>query len=118
MQEYQGKTAVVDYKTGKVDPKDLVMKSGLGLKPKSIAFQLYFYKFLYQICENKEVDASIFSLINHRYGFQSLELNQSAGTADYWEDIQTLIKTKIEESFVLGEVLAHEKGSLYCDFCQ
>ena len=118
VQEYQGKTAVVDYKTGKVDPKDLVMKSGLGLKPKSIAFQLYFYKFLYQICENKEVDASIFSLINHRYVFQSLELNQSAGTADYWEDIQTLIKTKIEESFVLGEVLAHEKGSLYCDFCQ
>lgn len=116
---------IIDYKTGNIDDKDIVVEKKYDdmnkLNDKSL--QLLIYKFLY-LKENKNVDSNqiisgIFGLRKPRHGIFTLDVRQDFLNKDFMNTCEEYIKGIYDE--ILNENIPFvqvddEKKCLNCDF--
>lgn len=125
--EWGGETRIIDYKTGKCEPKKLNFKFNdeqtfdfeevkKKMKDVRYAFQLGLYAMLYKNNFSKPADTcAILSFTNLDYGYQALELNSESN-----ENISSIMENLIRGialEMLSVENFAHDKDAKYCKYC-
>lgn len=116
------KYRILDYKTGKIEPKDLVF----NLKPTGIkasfseakhTLQLTLYCLLFKEKYKLEAnEACVFSLITSK-GYTQ-ELTNKNGTKEELQEIfLELLQEVISETYDLDLPFIHDDGAKYCNYC-
>ncbi|MDO9275340.1 MAG: PD-(D/E)XK nuclease family protein [Lutibacter sp.] len=113
--ELEGITRIIDYKTGKVEAKDLKITdfSVLGEDYKYIkALQVMLYSFLFSE-ENggnflKPVEAGIISFKNLNSGFLKMNFSEKRGTNDSLISQENMVSFLIELKRIISEILNPE----------
>ncbi|MFN4235551.1 MAG: PD-(D/E)XK nuclease family protein [Bacteroidia bacterium] len=115
---------VIDYKTGKVEEKELIINNVDEIKllggEKSKALQLLTYAVLYQsqLKENENIEAGIISFrtINKPYYFLKIN-NDISITSENINQTQMLIAQILEEIFNSNIPFQHHSSAKYCNWC-
>lgn len=115
---------IIDYKTGKVEQKDIQVKDWTDLlekQEKSKALQLLYYAYIFAKNSNpgQAFQASIFSLRNRSAGLISLQLPDEKLVSESLEEIETVIKnivTKILDKNIPFTQVEDSKKCEWCDF--
>ena len=116
------KYRILDYKTGKIEPKDLAF----NLKPAGIkasfseakhTLQLTLYCLLFKEKYKLEAnEACVFSLITSK-GYTQ-ELTNKNGTKEELQEIfLELLQEVISETYDLGRPFIHDDVAKYCNYC-
>lgn len=108
-----GEIRVIDYKSGKVEKKDVKLGDDIMRNPK--ALQLLFYKYLYFKTHQILPSAGIFSLINLNEGLIEYESNSEQNDIERFEG---LISEIVNELYNIEIPFTHKPDSLYCMLCE
>ena len=119
-----GALRIIDYKTGKVEPKDLWLEEVEELSEESgrgKAFQLLIYALLYSK-ENKErpaaLEAGIISLRKLSEGFMPVKMNKSPQLSDdLLMGVEEQIKEILDRMVDPNQSFEHEPESSWCAYC-
>jgi CRISPR/Cas system-associated exonuclease Cas4 (RecB family) len=119
-----GKTRIIDYKTGSVDPKELKLKtweSAITEKKYSKAMQVLTYAWLNSREQSGSVDVApgIISLKTARSTFLPVTLPDEIPFAEAIEKIEKMLKTLVTRIFdeeIPFFQTGDTKGCEYCDF--
>jgi CRISPR/Cas system-associated exonuclease Cas4 (RecB family) len=110
-------TRIIDYKTGKVEPRDLTLKDWEELhgKAKDKLFQLLFYAYLYEKKYQPALSPQlgIYSLRMLSYGFIEPKL---PGEENYFEEYLFNLIGEIFDPSVQFEQTTDENICSYCDY--
>ncbi len=118
-----GTTRIIDYKTGNVDPKSLIVKELNELFTKSTngkAFQLMMYALMYRksISDKKPVCSGIFSTRNSKTPFTPLIVDGSEIIADdAIEEFEKGLKLMLEEIFNPDIDFVQTPNLINCSYC-
>lgn len=119
LEEDENGIRLIDYKSGKVEPKDVKVKSIEELRDKPKAFQLFFYAWLYfkqnQVIPNEVGNISFRKL---KSGFIPLMIENSTQiTENMMEEFEGLLDEIVAEINDPERIIVHNEKSLYCDYC-
>jgi len=111
---------IVDYKTGKVEQANLSPKIIEDLIEKTEyakAFQVLFYKFIYQKSEgiNTDLESGIISLRNLRSGFMKFGIKDYEG--DIITDFGNLLNTLFAEIYNRDSSFKQTDDTKVCEYC-
>ncbi len=125
---FGGRLRILDYKSGKVEQKDLKLTTknlpdpldyvlvNLRKNNKVHALQLLMYAFLIHRTTDKRIEeAGIISFINHRTSPVFVEADLSLENVEPL--LQALIQEIIDELYDPAIPFAHNLTSKYCDYC-
>ena len=107
--EFDGQIRIIDYKTGKVEAKDLKVLDFEGIKEfkYSKAIQLLLYSFLYSknnpSTHLKQLEAGIISFKNLKAGLLKINFSSKVKTPDY-----NITEEKLEEFIVQLKIILQE----------
>lgn len=111
---------IIDYKTGKVELKDLNFESIDELfskKEKSKAMQLFFYNWIYYKQHPKTFSTSgIISLRSPANGLMLLNNGEKISDQDFSE-FETRLMHLMEELIDYNTIFVHNPESAYCEMC-
>lgn len=115
-----GLQRIVDYKTGKVDQKNLSPKilEDIIEKPDfEKAFQVLFYKYVYQKSEriNADLDAGILSLRNLRNGFIKFSIKDYKG--DIIDDFGKILNNLFGDIYSRENTFKQTENTKACEYC-
>jgi ATP-dependent exoDNAse (exonuclease V) beta subunit len=111
---------LIDYKSGLVQPQELIINSIDQIEKKSKALQLLFYGLLYSKNQNlsSPLTAQIISIKNTHQNTINLKLNkQQYITADHINSFEGWLKEKILKMNNQSMVFKHNSESKYCEWC-
>ena len=118
-----GKTQIIDYKTGKVESKDVKVKSekfaDLFDGKKSKCVQLLIYGLIVHRggTPAENILPTLYSMRNHKEGLQSLRIDESPIlTTDHLTTFEQLLREKLAELWNLSE-FAHSPNAQHCEYC-
>ena len=118
-----GRVRIIDYKTGKVLPRDLVVKEveQLTTDPKfSKAFQVIYYAWLYnKLNQTADIESGIVSLRSISSGFMPVVLKEFDNISDYFDGFEQALKSIVQEILDEDNLLTQtddEKRCVYCDY--
>ncbi|PLX02266.1 MAG: hypothetical protein C0595_11440 [Marinilabiliales bacterium] len=111
---------IVDYKTGKVEQTNITPKTIEDLIEKTDyakAFQVLFYKFVYQKSEgiNTDLESGIISLRNLRSGFMKFGIKDYEG--DIITDFGNLLSTLFAEIYNRDSSFKQTEDTKVCEYC-
>lgn len=115
---------VIDYKTGKVEEKELKINNIDEIKiyegKKSEALQLLTYAVLYesQLKENENIEAAIISFRTLKKPYNFLKINDNTSiNSEIIHQTQILIAKILEEIFDSNIPFQHNSNAKYCNLC-
>ena len=112
---------IIDYKTGKVDPKDLDIKSidEITSNPKySKAFQVIFYAWLFNREHPVEnLETGIISLRSMSAGFINLKLREFDKIQDYFDEFTTSILSLVSDITDTNKPFIQTDDTTRCTWC-
>jgi len=113
---------IVDYKTGRVERKDLNIKNwdSLSKDPDlSKAFQLAFYSYLFGQNRklNQHVEAGIISMRNISNGFMSLNLPETDNKTGKLEPFESIILSLVSQITDVDQSFCQTEEIKRCRFC-
>ncbi|NQY10797.1 MAG: PD-(D/E)XK nuclease family protein [Flavobacteriales bacterium] len=121
--ETNGTTRIIDFKTGNVSPGDLkvaAVEDVFENSKKAKSLQLLFYALLYhhQHPDQVEFEGKIVALGKISQGFMGLNINKEGKiTASVLEEFEAGMKTVIKEIYYDQLSFKHNEESTYCQFC-
>ena len=122
VEKHQDHIKIIDYKTGKVVPQDLLIKNPESIyrseKMNGKARQLLFYGALFNNAHNLPISSNIYSFVNMKSGL--LFLNEKGKeilvTKNLSNDVSQEIIATIED-ILSTETIEHNPKAKYCAFC-
>ena len=112
---------IIDYKTGRVDTKDLYVKNieEITTDPKyAKAFQVVFYAWLYHRNNpNSKIETGIISLRNISNGFIPLKIHNLENIQDYFDEFTSLIVNIIKEISDINIPFLQTDDEARCTWC-
>lgn len=123
VEQIDGKVRLIDYKTGKVEQKELTIKSWeeLAINPdRSKALQLALYGYSYCMTNPGVVDfsAGIYSFRNLKDGALMLKMgNRLVSAADLKENMPGVIEAIVAKMLDPALSFKHNEKSKYCNYC-
>jgi len=122
---YGNTLRIIDYKTGKVETKDLKIKSLDELRTnskKSKALQILMYAYLYaqqHDINTTSLRSGVISFRTLSHGFMSFELDKNEEiTQELLADFDEILKEIFEELLNIEIPFTHSSGAQYCEFCE
>jgi ATP-dependent helicase/nuclease subunit B len=122
--KYSDTYHLVDYKTGKVEGKNLNFTNNEklidGTKSKAVQLQLYAYLLLKkaEFSDLKNIEASIFSFKNQKEGYIYLTLNkENQSTQEIISNTEEILTQIVEDMLDNQKNIEHNPQSLYCVYC-
>lgn len=115
-----GLQRIVDYKTGKVEQRNLspkVLEDIIEKIDYAKAFQVLFYKYIYQKSEgiNTDLESGIISLRNLRSGFIKFGMKDYEG--DIITDFENLLNTLLAEIYDRESSFKQTEDTKTCEYC-
>ncbi len=114
-----GNIRLIDYKTGKVESRNLSLNSiedAFSKPDKEKAFQLLLYKILVEEhYQGQEITPGIISFKSLQKGL--FELNIKHDTEDSIYLFNSLLANLLQETYDLSTVFEHREDSKYCKYC-
>ncbi len=119
---FRGKTRIIDYKTGRVEPYELKLKSWEDLNVPGKGdklFQLLFYTYLYvrNIDEDQEVQAGIYSFRNLAKGFMEASLPSGESITEAMDDFEKYLKEILNGLFDADKPFEQVDDPAVCRYC-
>ncbi|MFT6715763.1 MAG: ATP-dependent helicase/nuclease subunit B [Saprospiraceae bacterium] len=118
------KKLLLDYKTGKVESKELNFKDisqfYAGSKKKAKALQLLTYAWVYyqENPETEHISPCIYSFKNSKAGFMYLKYNNKIiSKSDVLELFPQVVQVLVNNLMNKKTDLKHSEDSLYCEYC-
>ncbi len=119
--QYGGMVEIVDYKSGKIDPKDLILKGDLGAmftdtkSAKALQLMLYTYMFAKEVpVEN--IRSGIFSMVNYKEGYMFLEPFADNINGELMQHFESELVKWIDQLYNT-KVFQHNHDSKFCEYC-
>ncbi|PLX11023.1 MAG: hypothetical protein C0598_09190 [Marinilabiliales bacterium] len=115
-----GSIRIIDYKTGKVEKNNLQPKELELIIQKTDfhkAFQVLFYKYLYQKSEkiNEDLETGIISLRNLKSGFMKFEIKNYSG--DILSEFEVLLNSIFDDIYNPDKSFIQTEITDNCKFC-
>ena len=117
--QFEGGYRIIDYKTGKVESREVNLKdvSQISDKPKALQLILYAYMFFQIKPEINEVSSHIFALRNIKDTNFPLAINKdSVLSSNEMSEVESIISEIIEDMYS-DLPLEHNEKAVYCGYC-
>lgn len=118
-----GVTEIIDYKTGKVQSRDVHVSSDrldsifAGMHGKTVQLLMYALMLHKEGIPASNIRSSLFSLRNHKAGLQTLAVdNAEALNDEVMNTFETLLRTKLSQMWNLSE-FTHAPNAQHCEYC-
>lgn len=120
--EASGGIRIVDYKTGKVAPNDLVLKDWgdlLNTDKQNKTFQVLFYAYLYDQAgqTTTEIETGIYSLRSFTNGFMTPALPEKLSLREGLYHFEIQLKALLSDLFDPDSDFDQTKQALTCNYC-
>jgi hypothetical protein len=118
--EFDGVTRIIDYKTGKCEPKDLkVNNDDVSSLLKSDGKKFMVQVMLYDLMKDAKGNAEtgIYSFRNMKEGFMSIS-RKFKSHGDFKEEFEEELKKKVAEIYDRTRTIHHNEKAKYCNYCK